>query len=100
MPKYHQRSPKERNYVAEARELIKGLSQNQLYKLYEIVQNQKRRSQTPERDLELNAVEAVIDGVSGLDQSKLHSLRTGFKSSMAAEARAKDGNTTVNKRRV
>jgi hypothetical protein len=100
MSKFNYKESKERDFVAEARDLIKGLKQRELYDLYEIVQKQKRRSQTPERDQELNAVEFVIDQTSGLDRSRLHRIRNGYTSSMAAEANARDGNTTVNRKKV
>ena len=100
MSKFNYSEKEERNFAAEARDLIRGLNERQLYDLYEIVQKQKRRSQTPERDLELNAVEFAINKLTALDQSRLHSIRHGFRSSMAAEANARDGNTTVNKRKV
>lgn len=100
MSKFNYKEKQERDFVAEAKDLIKGLSDNQLYSLYEIVQKQKRRSQTPERDQELNAVEYVIDQQRGLDKSRLFGIKQGYRSSMAAEANARDGNTTVNKRRV
>ena len=100
MSKFNYKEKQERDFVAEARDLIKGLNQRELYDLYEIVQKQKRRSQTPERDQELNAVEFVIDHTSGLDRSRLHSIKNGYRSSMAAEANARDGNTTVNRKKV
>jgi|SaaInlStandDraft_1057018.scaffolds.fasta_scaffold18304_2 hypothetical protein len=100
MSKFNYSEKQERDFASEARDLIKGLKERELYDLYEIVQKQKRRSQTPERDLELKAVEFAINKVSSLDKSRLHSIRNGFRSSMAAEANARDGNTTVNKRKV
>jgi len=100
MSKFNYKEKQERDFVAEARDLVKDLNERQLYDLYEIVQKQKRRSQTPDRDKELNAVEFVIDQLRGLDSSRLHRIKTGYRSSMASEAKAKDGNTTVNKRRV
>ena len=91
---------RERNYIAEAKDMIKELNHSQLYELYEVVQKQKQRSQSAERDAELNAVEKVIEAMSDLDRSKLAARKRGYRSSMAQDARAKDGNTDKYKRRV
>lgn len=91
---------RERNYLAEARELIKGLSAGQIYELYEVVQQQKQRSQTAERDAELNAVEKAIESNRDLDQSRLKAQKRGYRSSMAQDARAKDGNTDKYKKKA
>lgn len=91
---------RERNYIAEATEMVSELSESQIYDLYEIVQHQKQRSQTAERDAELNAVERVIETRRGLDRSKLEARKRGYRSSMAQDARAKDGNTDKHKKKV
>ena len=91
---------RERNYIAEATAMVNELNNTQIYELYEVVQKQKQRSQTPERDAELNAVEKVIEARRDLDRSKLEARKRGYRSSMAQDARAKDGNTDKHKRRV
>jgi hypothetical protein len=100
MSKFKYDQPEERNYDAEARDLIVGLSDQQLYGLYEIVQKKKQHSQTPERDKELDAVAKVIEQQRHLDRSTLISKKRGYRSSMAAEAKAKDGNTIKYKKNV
>lgn len=100
MSKFNYEDKAPRNYDAEARELIKSLKSGQLYELFEVVQSQMQRSQTPERDLELQAVERAIYRVQGLDRSRLDARKRGYRSSMAADARAKDGNTDKHKKHV
>jgi len=80
-----------RNYKQEAQDLIKGLSNSQLYTLYEIVVNKLKRSNSETRDKELNAVQAVIEKVYGIDRDRLRSVYQGYKSSMAAEATPASG---------
>jgi len=89
-----------RNYDREARELIKGLPSNQLYDLYEVVRTQQQRANTDERDKELAAVQKVIEAVPRLDRSRLQHIRRGFKGNMAHDARATDGNTKPNRKKV
>lgn len=91
---------RERNYIAEAKDLIRDLKDSQLYELYEVVQKQKQRSQSPERDAELIAVEKVIEARHDLDRSKLEARKRGYRSTMAQDARAKDGNTEKFKKKV
>ena len=88
-----------RNYIGEAKAMMKGLSDGDLYRLYDIVTNQLQRSNSRERDKELKAVQKVIEGIKHLDEFKLQRLREGY-GSMASNARAKDGNTEKHKRRV
>ena len=90
--KWKYEEKKERNFIEEAQELIKGLGDRQLYKLYQIVMDQRPKSRTEERDKELNAVQTVIEQVHGLDGSRLYKIKKGYNSEMAATANAKDGN--------
>ena len=90
--KWKYEEKKERNFMAEAKQLINGLKDNQLYKLYQIVLDQKPKSRSEERDKELNAVQESIEQIRGLDKSKLYKMRQGYGSEMAATANAKDGN--------
>lgn len=100
MSRYKYEEKAERNYIAEARELTSGLKRSQLYELYEVAVKQKQRSQTPERDAELDAVMKVIESRRDLDQDLIRMRKRGYSSSMAADARAKDGNTQKWKRKV
>ena len=75
-----------RNYDKEAREMIRGLSDNDLYKLYDIVMKQKQRSNSDERDRELLAVQKAIETTRNIDKYRLLHLSRGYKSSMAHDA--------------
>ena len=89
-----------RNYKKEAQELINGLDSGKLYALYEIVINKQKKSQSDERRKELVAVQEAIDNVTRLDKARLRTIREGYKSSMAQDARATDGNTRPNRKKV
>lgn len=82
----------DRNYLKEARELIKPLDAGQIYELYELVLNKLGRYQTETRQRELEAVKKTIEQTKGLDSSRIHKIRKGY-GEMAQNARAKDGNT-------
>ena len=75
-----------RNYDKEAQEVIKNLSDQELYKLYEIVLDQKQKRNSRERDNELFAVQKAIETKKGVDYTRLKNLQHGYKSSMAQEA--------------
>jgi hypothetical protein len=83
-----------RNYDKEAREMIKGLPSNQLYELYEIVCDKLRVHQ------ELIAVRKAIEAVPRLQPERLRAARRGYVTDMARDARAKDGNTRPNRKKV
>ena len=89
----------ERNYIGDAKELIKGLDKMQLYELYEIVNEKLKVGNTLKREKELLAVKTAIEDTYGLDTDRLHRIRQG-RGDMAKDARAKDGNTTVNRKKV
>ena len=82
----------DRNYLKEARELIKPLDAGQIYELYEVVLNKLQRYQTETRQRELEEVKKAIEQTKGLDGSRIHKIRKGY-GEMAQNARAKDGNT-------
>ncbi len=82
----------DRNYLKEARELIKPLDAGQIYELYEVVLNKLGRYQTEVRQRELEAVKKAVEQTKGLDSSRIHKIRKGY-GAMAQDARAKDGNT-------
>lgn len=89
-----------RNYDKEAQELIHGLNSTQKYNLYEIVIEHQQRSQTDVRRKELEAVQRAIDNDPRLDKDRLRGYARGYKSEMAKHARAKDGNTKQNRKKV
>jgi len=90
----------ERNFAAEASNLILPLTMSELYSLYTVVVREQQKSQNPTRDAELNAVMQAIDNKSGIDKSRLLRIKGGYRSSMAAEAHPKDGNTDIHRKRV
>ena len=82
-----------RNYDKEAREMIKDLRSDEMYRLLEIVIEQEKRSCSDERRKELEAVRNAIVKTPRLDPDRIRAIVRGYRSSMAADARAKDGNT-------
>ena len=89
-----------RNYDKEAREMIRGMPSNQLYELYEIVCEKLRVHQEDTRYKELAAVRSAIEAVPRLQTERLQATRKGHRSEMARDARASDGNTRPNRKKV
>jgi len=89
-----------RDYNSEARNLIRPLSNTQCYHLYDIVLKKIKMSNSDRRDKELSAVKKAIENRHNIDKYRLKSIMSGYQSSMAQDARPKDGQTDVNKRRV
>jgi len=89
-----------RDYDSEARNLIRPLSNNQCYDLYDIVLKKIKMSNSDRRDKELNAVKKAIENLSNIDRYRLKAIMTGYKGSMAQDARPKDGQTDVNRKKV
>ena len=89
-----------RNYDKEARELVKGLSPEQMYELYDIVLTQQKRAQPNERRKELKAVERAIVTHPRLQPDRLRSIRRGYQSEMAATARISDGSSRPSPKKV
>jgi len=89
----------ERNYVGDAMKLIKGLDKYQLYELYEIVHEKLSYGTTMKKEKELLAVKKVIQGVKELDPTRLRKIAKG-RSEMAKDASSRDGQTTVNRKKV
>ena len=87
----------ERNYHGDAVKLVKGLDKYQLYELYEIVNEKLSYGSTMKREKELLAVKKVIEENRDLDANRLAKIRRG-RSEMAKDARARDGQTTVNRK--
>jgi hypothetical protein len=101
VPKYtnYQHSDN-RNYDAEARQLIKPLTRSQCHDLYEqLVIKLQRTPQGSVKEQEILAVKRAIETRKDVDQVTLHKLRQGY-GSMAHDARAKDGNTEKHRKRV
>ena len=96
------KEPKEsfRNYKLEANDMVKPLSDNQCYSLYDIVLRKLKMSNSEDRDKELKAVKKAIETKKYIDVYRLQSIRTGFKGQMAQNARPKDGQTDVNRKKV
>ena len=88
-----------RNYDAEATELLKEVKGNQLYSLYEIVTNQLQRSSSDTRRKELEAVKKAIETSKNVDVDRLRRIVQGYRTSMAADARATDGNTRIQRKK-
>jgi len=91
----------ERNYDREARELVKGLGQNEKYDLYRIVVDKLRQYQTDVREKELLAVKLVLDRDKSLDRYRLQGIDRGLRSSMANDLNLGDlkANQKSNKRK-
>ena len=101
MSKWNDKEPIEsRDYAAEARNLIRPLSNSQCYNLYDIVLKKLKMSNSESRDKELRAVQTAVENRYNIDVYRLRSIQTGFKSEMAQNARPKDGQTKINKRKV
>lgn len=92
--------PSNRDFATEARNLIRGLRGSDLYHLYEIVIERLKRSNNETRDCELNAVKTEIERDRTLDESRLTSIKRGYKSEMAANAKPADGYTAPAKKKV
>lgn len=88
-----------RNYDAEATELLKEVKGNQIYSLYEIVTNQLQRSSSDARRKELEAVKKAIETSKNVDVDRLAQIVRGYRTSMAADARASDGNTRIQRKK-
>ena len=83
-----------RNYDAEARNLVNGLKGNQVYDMYGIVTNQLKKRHSDTREKELEAVKAAIENVPNIDKPRLKHIIVGYQSEMARTGRPKDGQKT------
>lgn len=102
MPKYTERRPETaRDYQSEATSMIKPLSKNQCQELYGIViEKLQRVPQKSIKEQELLAVKQALENRPGLDPYILKKHREGYRSSMAHDAHARDGNTKPNRKKV
>jgi hypothetical protein len=89
-----------RKYDEEARNLIRTLSFERQYELYDIVLKKQKYSNSSTRDSELVAVAKAIESTTGIDQPRLSRIKRGFKSSMAANANPRDGFTKPAKKKA
>jgi hypothetical protein len=89
-----------RSYDHEAYEMVKDLNTSQCYDLYDIVLKKLKQSNSETRDKELQAVKRAIESRRSLDVYKLDRIKNGFKGQMAQDARPKDGQTDVNRKKV
>lgn len=92
----------ERDYDKEARDLIRPLSTNHLYELYEICVNKLKKYQSETREKELLAVVNAIENDSPwkLDKFRLDKLKKGYRSEMARGANPKHGNKRKSPKKV
>ena len=90
----------DRDYATEAKNLIRPLSDSQLYELYKIVINMQQRAQSVTRGKELEAVQKAIEHLTYIDSSKLYKLRVGYRSEMARTANPKHGNAKKSPKKV
>ena len=81
----------DRNYDKEAFELLKGLSEKQLYQLFEIVHKEMRRHCTEDRGKELVAVKKAIRNSPLVESYRFDRIINGYQSEMARTGKAKDG---------
>ena len=68
-----------RKYDEEANNLIRTLSDERKYELYDIVLKKQKWSNSPTRDLELVAVAKAIEGTRGIDEHRLSRIKNGLK---------------------
>lgn len=84
-----------RNFDKEAKELLIGLSERQLYRLFDIVHKEMKGPMTDERKLELQAVKRAIRSNPMTEAYKIDRLINGYQSEMARTGRPKDGQKTL-----
>ena len=89
-----------RDYKGEAKNLINGLSTNQLSELYEIVLGKLKKACSDTRQCELEAVRDAIEGTKSASHHTLNRIKNGYRGQMAAGAKAKDGSTKPNRKKV
>ena len=90
----------DRNSDKEANALLVGLTDRQLYNLFEIVHTEMKRPCTDERDLELKAVKKAIRSRPGLQPYRFDRIINGYQSEMARTGRPKDGQFTPYKKKT
>jgi len=89
-----------RNYDKEATELLGGLSERQLYDLFQIAHQQSQKSCSAERAKELTAVKKAIVKHKGIEKYRLNRIMNGYGSEMARTGNPKDGQFTPHRKKV
>lgn len=90
----------DRNFDKEAKALLVGLTERQLYKLFEIVHTEMKRPCSEERNLELQAVKKAIRSTPGVQGYRFDRIINGYQSEMARTGRPKDGQFTPYKKKT
>jgi hypothetical protein len=85
----------DRNFDKEARALLVGLTERQLYNLFEIVHTEMKRPCTDERNLELIAVKKAIRSTPGVQPYRFDRIINGYQSEMARTGKPRDGQKTL-----
>jgi len=81
----------DRNFDKEATELLKGLSERQLYQLFEIAHTESKRPCSDERMMELEAVKKAIKKSPLVELYRFSRIINGYQSEMARTGNPKDG---------
>jgi hypothetical protein len=79
---------------------LKGLSEKQLYQLFEIVVTEQRHNCSEERTMELVAVRKAIRKSPLVEGYRFERIINGYQSEMAKNGNPKDGQFTPHKRKV
>ena len=90
----------DRNFDKEAKVLLVGLTERQLYKLFEIVHEEMKRPCTEERNLELQAVKKALRQSPGVQPYRFDRIINGYQSEMARTGRPKDSQFTPYKKKT
>jgi len=90
----------DRNFDKEATDLLKGLSEKQLYQLFEIVVTEMKHQCSEERTMELVAVRKAIRKSPLVEGYRFERIINGYQSEMARTGKPKDGQFTPHKRKV
>jgi len=89
-----------RNFDKEARELLIGLNERQLYELFQIAHRQSQKQCSEERDKELTAVKKAIRETKDIQSYRLDRIMNGYVSEMAQTGRPKDGQFTPHRKKT
>ena len=90
----------DRNFDKEATDLLKGLSEKQLYQLFEIVIKEQRHHCSEERRMELSAVKKAIRKSPLVEGYRFERIINGYQSAMARDGNPKDGQYTPIKKKA
>lgn len=90
----------DRNFDKEATDLLKGLSEKQLYKLFEICVTEMKHQCSEERTMELVAVRKAIRKSPLVEGYRFERIINGYQSEMARTGNPKDGQYTPIRKKV